>query len=77
VEGAQADQGAGQVQERLEHVSAPLVPHPEATVTDQPGQRPLDYPPIPSEVLAGLDPAPGDPGRDARRRNARRQRAES
>jgi hypothetical protein len=64
LEDAQADQRAARYRNAWS-MSPPLVPHPETAVTDQPGQRPLDYPPVPTELLAGLDPAPGDPGRDA------------
>jgi hypothetical protein len=63
-EEAEAEQGAGQVQQRLQQVGPPLVTHAKATKAEQPGERALDRPPMPAQLLAGVDPASGDAWRD-------------
>src|SRR4029453_13905971 len=51
-----ADQGAAEVEEGLVDVVPALVAHPQPPVPAQPRQRPLDHPPVPPQVLLGLDP---------------------
>lgn len=46
-------------------VGPSLVADGEAAELGEPGQRPLDDPPVPAQTLAALDPAPGDAGPDA------------
>ena len=46
-------------------VVAPLVADREPAAAGDPGQGALDHPPVPTQALAALDPAPGDPGDDA------------
>ena len=50
-----------------EQVRPPLVAHPEATAAEQPGERPLHHPAVPSQSRRGVDPttsnAWGDPAR--------------
>ncbi len=65
IEETKADQGAGQVQQPPEHVRPPLVAGAEAPKAEQPGEGPLDDPPVTPQPFAGLDAPPGDPGRNA------------
>lgn len=46
-------------------VGSPLVADGEATELGEPSQGPLGDPPVTSQPLAALDPAPGDAGLDA------------
>ena len=46
-------------------ISTPLIAHGQPTEAIEPGQRPLHDPPVPSEALAGLHAAAGDPWEDA------------
>jgi hypothetical protein len=62
---AEADQAGGEEVEAGEDVQATFIADGEAPEPAEPGQRPLDDPPIAAEPLAALDPTPGDPGRDA------------
>jgi hypothetical protein len=73
VQGVEADECAGQVEEPEQDVRAPLVADLQPPVADQPRQRPLHHVPVAAQPLARLDAAPGDPGRDAAR--AQRQTA--
>jgi hypothetical protein len=65
VQGVEADECAGQVEEPEQDVRAPLVADLQPPVADQPRQRPLHHVPVAAQPLARLDAAPGDPGRDA------------
>ena len=65
VQGVEADECAGRVEEPEQDVRAPLVADLQAPVADQPRQRPLHHVPVAAQPLARLDAAPGDPGRDA------------
>jgi hypothetical protein len=65
LEEADADEGAGQVQEAEDRRGLAVVADREATVREQPGDRPLDDPAMSAEALGGLDATPGDPGDDA------------
>lgn len=65
IEELEADQGAAQVQQPLQEVGAPFVAHAKAAAAKQPGEGPLDHPPVPPEPLRRVDSAPGDPGTDA------------
>ena len=60
-EEAQADQGAAQVQQTLEQVGPPLVADAEAAEAEQPSQRPLHHPSVPTQLPGGVD-APGAEG---------------
>jgi hypothetical protein len=62
---ADADEGAGQVEEPLEQVGAPLVADAEAKVTDQPGEGALDHPPVLPQPLGGVDAASSNARGDA------------
>jgi hypothetical protein len=46
-------------------MSARLVADLQPPVAHQPGQRPLYHIAVPAQLVAGLDPAPSDPGRDS------------
>src|SRR5688572_15772137 len=48
---AEAEQGAGQVEESLEQIRPPLVAHAEATKPEQPGEAALDHPAVPPQTL--------------------------
>jgi hypothetical protein len=48
-------------------ISPSLVAHRESSEAIEPGQRPLDDPPVPSEAFARVDAATGDPREDATR----------
>jgi len=53
------------MQQALEQVCSPFVADAEAAVAEKPGERALHYPAMPSQSLGGVDPAAGDPRRDA------------
>jgi hypothetical protein len=53
------------VEQTLEQVGASLVTHAKAAITQQPGLRPLDDPPIPAQSLRGVDAASRDAWGDA------------
>ena len=61
----QAEERAGQVQQPLEQVGAPLVAHPQAAATEEPRKTPLDDPPVPPQSLGGVDAAASDARGDA------------
>lgn len=46
-------------------VGVALISDGETAVAEQPGDRPLDHPPVPAEFLAGLDTSAGDTHADA------------
>jgi hypothetical protein len=52
------------VEQPLEQISSPLVAHTEATTAEQPGERALDHPAVPTEPLAGVDSSSGNPRSD-------------
>jgi hypothetical protein len=64
VQGREADQRAGQPHKPEQNVGAPLVADLKPPAAQQPRQRPLHHIAVPGQLVAGLDPAPGDPGRD-------------
>ena len=64
-EESQTDQRTGEVEQALEQIRSPFIAHTQATATEQPGERPLHHPPMPSQPLAGVDAATGKPRRDA------------
>jgi len=41
-------------------VGPTFVAYGQPAVTSQPGQRAFYHPPVPSQPLAGVDPAPGE-----------------
>ena len=59
------DEGGSQRREGEMDVGPSLVADGEATELGEPSQRPLDDPPVTSQPLAALDPAPGDAVLDA------------
>ena len=59
------DEGGSQRREGEMDVGPSLVADGEATELGEPSQGPLDDPPVTSQPLAALDPAPGDAGLDA------------
>src|SRR5688500_12432431 len=59
-----AGERRGEGEECGEQPGAALVAAGEPAVAGQPGQRAFDDPAVPAELLAGLDAAAGDPGRD-------------
>jgi hypothetical protein len=61
----QANQGAGQVEQALQQVGAPLVADPEAATAGQPRLRPFHHPPVLPQPLARIDPPPGQARGDA------------
>ncbi len=60
-----ADQGAGQVQQALEQVRPALVADAQPAKAEQPRERPLDHPAVPTQPLGGVDPPASDPRGDA------------
>ncbi|MDQ0700963.1 hypothetical protein QF048_007490 [Streptomyces sp. W4I9-2] len=56
-----ADQGGGEAKEGEEVAAFSFVPDGEAAVAEEPGDRPLDLPAMPSEPLTRLDTGAGDP----------------
>jgi hypothetical protein len=71
----EADQAGGEVVESLQDIGPPLVADDEAAVAGEPGQRALYHPAVAAQAVAAVHPAAGDPGDDARLRQARRQRS--
>jgi hypothetical protein len=61
---AEADESTRKVEESEMHLSQPLVADSQPAKAIHPGEGPLDYPAIPPECLAGLDPATGDAATD-------------
>jgi len=59
----EADQRAGPLQQPSDQISASLVAHTEATAPEQPGERALHDPPVPSQPLAGVDSTSRNPPR--------------
>jgi hypothetical protein len=55
LEEAETDEGAGEIEERKVEVRQALVADHQATEAVEPGKRPLDDPPEPPELVAGLD----------------------
>ena len=55
LEEAETDEGAGEIEERKVQVRQALVADHQATEAVEPGKRPLDDPPEPPELVAGLD----------------------
>jgi hypothetical protein len=43
---AHAEQGAGQVQQTLKEIRSPLVANAEAAAAEEPGEGPLNDPPV-------------------------------
>ena len=68
---APGDEGCGEGQEGEVDVGASLVADDQAPELAEPGQRALHHPPVPPELGAALDAAPGDTRLDVA---ARRQR---
>ena len=62
---AEADARAREIEERQVHIRQPLVADHQATEPIEPGKSALDYPAIPPERLAGLDPAASNATRNA------------
>ncbi len=62
---ASDDECCGQHREGETDVGPSLVTDGEAGELGEPSQRPLDDPPVPSQSLAALDPAPRDAVLDA------------
>jgi hypothetical protein len=62
---ADAEQGAGQVEQPLEQVGAPLIADAQAAIAEQPGKRAFDHPAVPPESLAGVYAAASNAWRDA------------
>src|SRR5215218_8573824 len=58
----EAYERAAKMEERLVDVVPPLVAHRKPTVARKPRQRTLHHPPVPSELLARVDPPAGDAG---------------
>jgi hypothetical protein len=65
LEEAEADQGAGEIEESKVQIGRALVTDGEPTEAVEPGEGPLDYPAIPSQLLTGLDPTSSDATADA------------
>jgi hypothetical protein len=61
---AKADESTGQVEQPSEQIGSPLVGHTEATTAEQPGERALDHPAVPTQPLAGVNPPSGNPRSD-------------
>jgi hypothetical protein len=57
---APADQRASEIEERLVDVVPPLLADFRTPIAIQPRERPLDYPPVPSQPLARFDATPSD-----------------
>lgn len=57
---APANERASEFEERLVDVGSPLVAHLQPPVAIDPRQRPLHYPPMPSQSLTRLDATPGN-----------------
>src|SRR5438128_8323685 len=55
-----ADKGGGQREEGLMERIVAFVADQQAAVAVQPGEGALDYPPVPTQALAGVDEAAGD-----------------
>lgn len=55
-----AGQGGGQAEEDEEVRALSFVSDGEAAVAEEPGDRPLDLPAVPTEAFAGLDAGPRD-----------------
>ena len=51
--------------EGVEDVGSALVAHREPAQAGEPGEGSLHHPPMPTQALAAVDPAPGDPWGDA------------
>src|SRR5215207_9859220 len=67
IEELPADEGAAQIEERLMQVRPPFVAHSQPPEPAQPGEGPLDLPPVPAQPLARLHPLARDPGQDVAR----------
>ena len=65
VEETETDPGAGQVEQTLKQIGAPLVADPEATTAEQLRERALDNPAVPAQSLARVDAASSDAWGDA------------
>jgi hypothetical protein len=57
---APADESASEIEERLIDVVASLVAYLKTPEAVYPRQRPLHYPPVPTQLLAGLDAPASD-----------------
>src|SRR4051812_5325997 len=57
-EEAEAEQGAGQVEEPLEQVRPALVADAKTATAEQPRERALHHPAMAAEPLGGVNPAP-------------------
>ena len=57
---APADQSTPEIEKRLMDVVSPLVAYLQPPEAVYPRQCPLHHPPVPAQLLAGADAAPGD-----------------
>ena len=62
---AEADEGTGEMQERKDARSVPVVAHREFAKSDHPRLRSLDNPAVTAQSLAGVHAPPRDPRDDA------------
>jgi hypothetical protein len=60
----------------VEQVGPPLVAQPEAAAAQEPGERALHHPAVPSESLRGVKSPTGNPRHDAARSQRARRRGE-
>jgi hypothetical protein len=61
----EADQGASEVEQPLQDVSAPLVADAEPAAAEQPSEAAVDDPAVPSQPLTRIDALPRNPSDDA------------